>query len=100
DPNIPNVIASVRSALASIDRNVEVLSVRSLDAQIASTIGNERIVATLSAFFGAFALVLAMIGLYGLMSYAVTSRSREIGIRIALGAESKRVARSILTEAM
>jgi ABC-type antimicrobial peptide transport system permease subunit len=100
DPNVPNVVSSVRSAIASIDGNVEILSVRSLEAQIASTIGNERIVATLSAFFGVFALVLAMIGLYGLMSYAVASRAREIGIRIALGAESKQVARSVLAEAM
>jgi ABC-type antimicrobial peptide transport system permease subunit len=100
DPNIPNVVASVRSAVASVDRNVEVLSVRPLETQIASTIGNERIVAMLSSFFGVFALILAMIGLYGLMAYAVASRSREISIRIALGAEANRVARSVLTEAL
>jgi predicted permease len=100
DPNIPNVVPSVRAAVTATGSGVEVLGARALDTQIASTISNERIVATLSAFFGAFALVLAMIGLYGLMAYAVTSRSREIGIRIALGAESKRVARSVLTEAL
>jgi predicted permease len=100
DPKIPNVVPAIRNAVVSIDRNVEILGVRSLDEQIAGTVSNERIVATLSAFFGAFALVLAMIGLYGLMAYAVTSRTREIGIRIALGAESNRVARSVLGEAM
>ena len=100
DPGIPNVTASVRSAIASIDRNVEVLGVRALDAQIDASISSERIVAMLSAFFGAFALVLAMIGLYGLMAYAVTSRARDIGIRIALGAASDRVARSVLAEAL
>jgi predicted permease len=100
DPKVPNVITSVRTLVASIDRNVEILGVRPLDAQIAGTVSNERIVATLSAFFGGFALVLAMIGLYGLMAYAVTSRTREIGIRIALGAESNRLARSVVVEAL
>jgi predicted permease len=99
-PGVPNVIPSVRALISSIDRNVEVLGVRPLDAQISASISNERIVATLSAFFGVFALVLAMIGLYGLMAYAVTSRTREIGIRIALGAESDRVARAVLMEAL
>jgi predicted permease len=100
DPRVANVVSSVRSLVASIDRNVEILGTRPLDAQIEGTISNERIVATLSAFFGGFALVLAMIGLYGLMAYAVTSRTREIGIRIALGAASNRVARSVLLEAL
>src|SRR5262249_5455088 len=100
DPNIPNVVAAVRRAIASVDRNVEITLVRSLDDQIAGSMSNEQIVATLSAFFGAFALVLAMIGLYGLMAYAVTSRTREIGIRIALGAESDRVAGSVMAEAL
>jgi predicted permease len=100
DPNVPNVVPAIRRAIASIDPKVEIPLVRSLDDQIAGSISNEKIVATLSAFFGAFALILAMIGLYGLMAYAVTSRSREIGIRIALGAESKSVARAVLREAM
>ena len=100
DPSIPNVTESVRAAIASIDRNVEILSVRSLDAQIDASISNERIVATLSAFFGAFALVLAIVGLYGLMAYAVASRARDIGIRIALGAAADRVGRSVFLEAL
>jgi predicted permease len=100
DPRIPNVVPAVRRAIASLDRNVEVTLVRSLDDQIAGSVSNEQIVATLSAFFGAFALILAMIGLYGLMAYAVTSRTREIGIRIALGAASDHVARSVMAEAL
>jgi predicted permease len=100
DPSIPTVVESVRFAIASIDRNVEILSVRPLDAQVDASISNERIVATLSAFFGAFALVLAMVGLYGLMAYAVASRTREIGIRIALGAAADRVGRSVFLEAL
>jgi predicted permease len=100
DPRIPNVVPAVRSLVASIDHNVEILGARPLDAQIDASVSNERIVATLSAFFGAFALALAMIGLYGLMAYAVASRSRDIGIRIALGAEASHVARSVLLEAL
>lgn len=100
DPRVPNTVPSIRAAIASIDQQVEMLSVRTLDAQIAGTISNERIVASLSGFFGLFALMLAMIGLYGLMAYAVASRTREIGIRIALGAEGDRVARAVLMEAL
>ncbi|HET9426213.1 MAG TPA: ABC transporter permease [Gemmatimonadaceae bacterium] len=100
DPDVPGVVPSIRALVSSLDRNVEILGVRQLDAQIDATISNERIVASLSGFFGIFALVLAMIGLYGLMAYAVTSRSREIGIRIALGADGSRVARSVMTEAL
>jgi hypothetical protein len=100
DPKISGVIPAIRSVIAAADRNIEVTSVRSLDEQIAGTVSNERLVATLSAFFGVFALALAMIGLYGLMAYAVASRTREIGIRIALGAESNRVAGSVMAEAL
>jgi predicted permease len=100
DPHVPNMIPAVRNLVASIDRNVEVLGARQLEAQIDGSISNERIVASLSGFFGVFALVLAMVGLYGLMAYSVTSRTREIGIRIALGAESDRVARSVMWEAL
>ena len=81
-------------------RNVEVLGLRSLDAQIAGSISNERIVASLSGFFGLFALTLAMIGLYGLMAYAVASRTREIGIRLALGAQRSDIFRLVLNHGM
>jgi predicted permease len=100
DPRITTVVPTIRRVVASVDPRVEITLVRSLDDQIAGTASNELIVASLSAFFGVFALVLAMIGLYGLMAYAVTSRSRDISIRIALGAESNRVARSVLMEAL
>jgi predicted permease len=100
EPGAQNVVPAVRAAIASIDGNIEVNVVREMDELIAGSVSNERIVATLSAFFGIFALALAMIGLYGLMAYTVVSRARDIGIRIALGAESARVARSVLGEAL
>jgi predicted permease len=63
-------------------------------------LGNERVIALLSSFFAALGLLLASIGLYGLMSYAVTRRTREIGIRVALGAQQKTVRWMILRETL
>ena len=60
----------------------------------------ERLMATLSGFFGLLALLLASIGLYGILSYGVASRTKEIGIRMALGAQSRAVLGSVLREAL
>lgn len=67
---------------------------------IEATILRERLMATLSGFFGLLALLLACIGLYGLLSFGVASRTKEIGIRIALGARSRDVLWLILREAL
>ena len=64
---------------------------RPFDEDLRGSVLQERLVATLSAFFGGLALLVAAIGLYGVMSYYVTRRRSEIGIRMALGAEPSRV---------
>ena len=66
--------------------------------QVAETLGTDRLLATLSAFFGGLALLLAMVGLYGTMAYAVARRRGEIGIRVALGARPARLSRAVLGE--
>ena len=111
DPRLSEVQVLVRSSLplsaispaitaAARAIHPEVLvSYRTLRADAEFTFLRERLMATLSAFFAGLAAVLAMIGLYGVMSYIVTRRSNEIGIRLALGAEPRRVLTMILREA-
>ena len=73
--------------------------VRTQDEQIAASLQRPRIFAHLTAGFGTLALVLACIGIYGIMAYSVSRRTNEIGIRMALGAEQGRVLRMVLSEA-
>jgi predicted permease len=93
------ILPSVRDAVASVDRTLPVLDVRTQDEQIAASLQQPRIFADLAAGFGVLALVLACIGIYGIMAYTVSQRTNEIGIRMALGAEPGLVVRMILGEA-
>jgi predicted permease len=92
-----SVVSAVKSAIADVNRDVS-LQFKSLAVQVDESLARERLLATLSGFFGALALLLAMIGLYGVMSYNVARRRNEIGIRMALGAEQSRVLRMVLKE--
>ena len=83
-----------------MDRNLPIYRVKTLRAQTQESLLRERLLATLSGFFGALALLLACLGLYGLMAYAVTRRTAEIGIRIALGARRWNVLWLVLRETM
>jgi len=97
----PNrLIPFVRSTVSSLSTAVPLSDFGTLTEQVDRSITQERLVATLSGFFGALALLLACIGLYGLMAYSVGNRTNEIGIRMALGAERGRVRWMILRESL
>jgi predicted permease len=86
---------AVRTALQAA-LPTRLIEVRSLSAQVNGTIVQERLMATLAGSFGVLALVLSSVGLYGLLAYSVARRSREIGIRMALGANRAVVVRRVL----
>ena len=91
-------LALARGVAAAIAREdaTAVLSVRTLEEQVNASLAQERVLATLAAFFAALALLLSAVGLYGVTSQAVTARRAEIGIRMALGATAHGVVRMVL----
>jgi predicted permease len=91
-----NIDSLVRSTLADIDPNITVNNLRSLEYQIGDNLTQERLIARLTMLFGALALILASVGLYGITSYAVARRTGEIGLRMALGADRGNVVRLVL----
>jgi predicted permease len=95
-----NVDALVRRTLAGIDPNLTVMDLRSFGEQVASNFIADRIFARLTSLFGVLALILATVGLYGVMSYFVARRTSEVGIRMALGATRQSVVAMVMRGAL
>lgn len=94
------VIPSLRAAVANVDPNLPVLRVRTIRDQLESFMGHETLISRLTAIFAGLAVLLAGIGLYGVMSFNVARRTGEIGVRIALGASGSGVQWMVLRESM
>jgi putative ABC transport system permease protein len=98
DPNL--LINSVRGAVKEIDPDQPIYSVRTMAEIRADSVQTERLNLTLLTLFASIALVLAIVGIYGVMSYSVTQRTHEIGIRMAIGARPRDVFTMILGHGM
>ena len=92
--------STIASVARSVDKTVPVYNVKTFAAQKAESLARERLVAALSAWSGSVALVLAVIALYGLVSFGAVSRTREIGIRVSLGADAPRIVWLIVRSAI
>jgi predicted permease len=89
----------IRRAFAEIDPNLTVIRIQSFDTQVVGQFSQETLIARLTSLFGLTALLLASVGLYGVTSYSVARRSKEIGIRVALGADRGAVLKMVLRNA-
>jgi predicted permease len=98
--NPMNIVSAVRQQIQSIEKDLPLVGVTTQADEVMKLAGEERSMAMLLGFFSALALVLSSIGLYGTMSYAVSRRTRELGIRLALGAQQKDLLRMVVREAL
>jgi ABC-type antimicrobial peptide transport system permease subunit len=94
------LIAPLRQLVASLDKDLPVYRAQTLAERLARSVSEQRTAATLVGAYGLLALLLAAVGLYGSMAFLVSRRTREIGIRMALGARSAVVLRHVLREAL
>jgi predicted permease len=95
-----DVVQSIRAAVSRANPGLTMFQMKTLEAQTRDSLSRERLLAMLSTYVGGFALVLACIGLYGLLTYAVTRRTAEIGLRMAIGAQPSTVRWLLLRDAV
>ena len=98
--NPAGVVATVRREVQALDKNLPIYNIKTLTQQVDESLVQERTVSTLSSLFGLLALLLASVGLYGVVSYSAVRRTNEIGIRMALGAQRGEVLWLMLRETL
>jgi putative ABC transport system permease protein len=94
------VIPAISDRVRNLDSSLPIYDLRTTDAQISNSLATERMIASLSTVFGFLATLLASLGLYGVMSYTVAQRQREIGIRMALGADAEKVVWMVMRDVL
>jgi putative ABC transport system permease protein len=95
-----SLAAPLRAIVRDLDREVPVYSVQTMEERVASSVGRQRFYTTLIAIFAVVAVVLSAVGLYGVIAYAVSQRTHELGVRVALGATGDRIARMVIGEGL
>jgi ABC-type antimicrobial peptide transport system permease subunit len=93
------LVPALRQRITEFDRHASLFNIRTVEDEIGRSLMRERLVATTTALFGGLAVVMAAIGLYGVLAYGVTRRTRELGIRIAIGATTESILWLVLREA-
>ncbi len=92
------IVPSLRQAIAALDPNLPIEELKTLDAQVNENISLDRMISSLAAAFAALATILAAVGLYGVLAFTVARRTREIGIRLAIGASTSAIRNMVLRE--